>query len=181
MSFILAFTPTANFWLVNPQFTIKEPFKSLYKEDRSKDKKDTSKLMWFVAFGYDPSPVNVFRNVPTKEKHEVIGSDYMEDPKFYDKNKAQLDKLIDAFLANYITPSQRHLMEWESLVEKRTNFIKNQEYDLATFEDLDKMAIGTEKILNTFKKIKEEILKEQNSDGAAKGDRELSLSDKGDI
>lgn len=178
MSSVLeTFTPDANFWEENQQFKIAEPFKSLYKSDKSRGKKDSSLKMWFIALCYDRES-KYFKLSPDGQdgKHYVIGSDYCDSPNFYEDNKSILDPCIDMFIKMSYTPMQRHLKTWEDLLDKRTKFLQTQEYDLSTFEDLDKMAVGTQKVHATIKQVLDDLSKEEGS-GSVKGGAIASLND----
>ena len=180
MSLISNFDADNVFWEVHPQFKFKEPFKSIYSTDKSKNKKDSSQTMWFISYCYDLSENNIFHNLPNDEKHSVVGKDLISNEKYYSENKKYLDPLISEYCKMQDTPAERQYREWMEVIEKRRAFIKTQDYNLETFEALDKMAVGTEKINNIFDKIKESLSKEKDQ-GAAKGDKELSLSDRGQI
>ncbi len=155
---------------------ITEPFKGLYNGDKSKGKAKSSTLMWFVALCYDTD--SLYYKMAPDEKHPMIGADYAEDDQYYEKNQEILDVAIEAYQKLFYTAMERHLHEWEELIEKRTQFIKQAVYDLKTFEQLDKMAIGTDKVYATLKKIMQDLSRE-DAGTTSKGDSELSATDKG--
>ena len=181
MSFIVKFDSTENFWELHPQFKMKFPFNELYKNDLSKKKDKSSLIMWFIAFCYDVDPRNIFRNAPIEEKHEVVGKDFCADSKYFNNNQSSLEKLIPYYIEIALTPEERHYTQWVELLEERGKFLKTQKYNLENFESLDKMAASTEKLIGTLKKIKESVSMEQKAKGSAKGDKELSLTDLGEI
>lgn len=170
----------SNFWDLNTQFKITEPFKSLYEKDRSRKKEDSSKIMWFIAFCYDLNPDNIYRKLSTKEKHGVIGEDFMKNKNYYEDNKEMLDPLIISFCNLHDDEFKKHFREWKELLEKRSDFLKDQEYNLDNFEAIDKMAVGTDKIYSIFKKIEQDLNKNEALTGG-KGGKVPSLSDSGDI
>lgn len=177
MVYIENFNTDNNFWDLYPEFKVIEPFKNKYKTDKSKAKKDSSTFMWFIAFCY--SKISKFRNLATDGvdgKHYVVGLDYCGDNNFYNNNKEDLDEAIEKFINIQYTSAERHLKTWDDLLDKRTAFLKEQDYDLDTYDDLDKMAVGTAKVYETIKKIKEELSKEEGS-GIAKGGSVPSLND----
>ena len=175
------FDSSLNFWDLHPQFKIKTPFRDLYEKDKSKKKEESSLIMWFIAFCYDLDPRNIFRNAPLEDKHEVVGLDYCGDKNYFKNNRSKLEPLITAYLDLSLTPEERHYANWVALLEDRSKFLQGQKYGLENFEALDKMAAATEKLILTLKKIKESIAIEKGNNGAGKGDRELSLTDVGDI
>lgn len=175
------YTEGVNFWEVNQQYKVKEPFKSLYKTDKSRGKKDSSITMWFVAFCYDRQ--SKYYKLPTDGddgKHTLIGEDYCDNANFYSENKEVLDKCIEMYIKMEYTPMERHLKTWEDLLDKRTKFLQSQEYDLSTFDALDKMAVGTEKVHKTIKSVIDDLNKESSA-GNSKGGSVASLGDSGSI
>lgn len=181
MGFITSFDPSINFWELNNTFIYKEPFKSFYANDKSKKKAESSKIMWFIAFCYDLDPKNIFSNVPISEKHTVVGKDYMDDPNFYKNNIKELAPLIPEYINLNTTIEERHVRHWEEYIDKRSAFLTSQDLTKENFEAIDKMAVGTDKLVMSIKKARENLAIERNNKGAAKGDKELSLSDRGEI
>lgn len=180
MGLLSHFDFNVNFWDLNPQFKITEPFKSLYEKDKNKKKEESSKTMWFVAFCYDLSPDNIYRKLSEEEKQILIGEDFIGNKNFYQENKDLLDPLIITYCNLHDDEFKKHFREWKEILEKRSNFLKDQEYDLDNFEAIDKMAVGTEKIYSIFKKI-EQDLERNESTNSGKGGKIPSLSDSGDI
>lgn len=177
MNYINNFNTDFLFWELYPEFKVINPFKDLYDSDKSKNKKESSITMWFVAYCY--SKASKFRTLAKDGidgKHYVVGLDYCEDPNFYNKNREKLDELIEAFVIMQYSALERHLMTWDDLLNKRTEFLKNQEYGYDNFEELDKMAVGTDKIHQAIKKIWDDLSKEEGS-GIAKGGSVPSLND----
>lgn len=168
------FNTDENFWTLHPDFKLALSFKSLYKSDKSRNKETSSKLMWYIALAYHIT--SRYYNLPDEEKSAVIGGDYMDDEQYYDKNKEKLIPLINDFKKISLSPAQRHLMEWDKKLNERSKFISSLEYNLDTFEDLDKMAVNTPKLYDTFKKIKEDLSKEEG-EGTGKGGAIASLND----
>jgi len=158
MSLIIKHDTGNNFWKMNPDMKVAGHFKKLYDLDKSKDKKESSLICWFIVLCYDRS--SKYYRLPPEEKHNVISIDYCENSKFYDKNKSVIDNLIEEYINLQYTPLERHLKIWEDLLNKRSAFLKDQEYDLETYEALDKMAIGTEKVYATIKKVTDDMNKE---------------------
>lgn len=174
---INTFDVNKNFWIEHPDMRAVNPFKTLYDDDTSKKKSHSSLIMWFVILCYDrDSKFYRLEADGDNGKHVIVGEDFCENKDFYRNNKAVLDMCIDMYIRMQYTPLERHLKTWEDLLDKRTAFIKEQEYDLETYDSLDKMAIGTDKVYNTIKKINDDLSKEDGS-GSAKGGAMPSLND----
>jgi hypothetical protein len=179
MAIVATFSPESNFWKLH-SYMIIGVFKELYDKDRSKDKKDSSDIMWFVAYCYEMEN-NPFYSLPTEEKFSIIGKDFFNDEKYYGNNERKLIPIIEFFCKCQDTQFSRHLRMWDELLDKRSTFLKTQGYDLESFEQLDKMAVGTDKVYATIKKIKEDILKEDKSGSTIKGGTVPSMGDTGEI
>ena len=153
------------------------PFKTLYEDDASKKKADSSLLMWFIVLCYDrDSKFYKLAAEGIEGKHTIVGEDFCDDPKYYSKWKLVLEPLIEQYVRLQYTPMERHLKTWEDLLDKRTAWLKGQEYDFDNDEKLDKAAERTLKVHNTIKQIKEDLAKEA-SEGTIKGGGTKSLND----
>ena len=71
-SIINNFNIDSSFWELNPQTII--IFNEFYEKDNSKNKIDSSKVMWAVALLVDPNDNNSFRFVEYKQKMKDIES-----------------------------------------------------------------------------------------------------------
>lgn len=168
------FDTSENFWELYPDFKDALSFKRLYKSDKSRNKESSSRIMWYVAYTTDIN--SKYYKLPENEKHAIIGGDYMGDEQYYEKNKERIQPIIDDYIKINFTAAQRQLRDWEIKMDERAEFIKKMPYNIDTYEDLDKMAANTAKLFDTFKKIKEDISKEEG-DGVGKGGAIASLND----
>lgn len=168
------FDTSENFWELYPDFKTALSFKQLYKSDKSRNKEWSSKIMWYVAYTTDMN--SKYYKLPENEKHAVIGLDYMDNENYYNDNLERLVPLIEDYIKINFSSAQRQLREWEIKMDERAEFIKKMPYNLENYEDLDKMAANTSKLFDTFKKIKEDISKEEG-DGVGKGGAVASLND----
>jgi hypothetical protein len=167
-----------NFWEANPQFKVALSFKELYKRDRSKNKHESSKMMWFVALTHDIG--STYYNLPQQEKYEIIGEDFVGDIDYAQKHDEALEPLIADYIKLTTTAGDRHLLEWDIRMADRTSFLAKTKYDLENFDKLDKMNANTMSMYNNLKKIKDDISKE-DSGGDTKGKFKESLNDSGEI
>ena len=176
---ITIFDSEQNFWEVNPQFKTALSFKEYYKKDKSRGKKDSSVVMWFIAYTHDIG--SLFYNLPINERYEVIGEDYSGDIDFYKKNQTILDTLINDYIKLTTTAIDRHLLEWDERLEDRTRFLATTKYDLENFDKLDKMNANTISVFKNLDTIKESLAKQESGTGDTKGGFKESLNDSGEI
>lgn len=165
--------PEDNFWVLNPQLKVCEPFKSFYKKDKDKDKVSSSKIMFAIAMVYDPA--SKYKNLPEPDRLELLEEDYL-------LGKITIPKdLIEQYISLTQSPAQRNLIENYNLLDKRTQFIKTIEYTLDKSKEIDMMFANTEKIYKALGIAKAEVAKEEGSTSSTKGGQELSLADQGEI
>lgn len=176
---VTIFDSEQNFWDINPQFKAALSFKEIYKKDKSRSRKESSALMWFIAYTRDPN--SVYYNLPQHEKDEVIGEDIVGDINFYKFHNKILEPLIKDYTRLTTTAIDRHLLEWDVKLDDRTDFLAKVKYDLDNFEKLDKMNANTLTVFKNLDKIKEDLAKDESGSGDTKGGYKESLNDKGEI
>jgi len=163
-----SFTPDANFWEVNPQFTTIEPFRQLWKGDKSRGKGTTSNLMWAIAHVYHPKS-DMYYLSDAKERMAVdfLGIKKKDVDKFWEDKV----ELTDAFVDAALTQSEKSLIAWEERMKKRDKFLAEQEYTFGYMDaegnlikdntkQLDDMLSKTAKIYEELFKIKKELEEE---------------------
>lgn len=183
-----------DFWECYPEFKVLAPFKAFYKGDRSKNKNQSSKIMWAIALA--ESHHSNWYNLG--DKYDRLRTDFLGDKNFkWDAYEA----LIDAFKDTQLTQAEKSLTAWNEQMMKRDRYLKNQEYYFdqyaldengdnrysktgqpvlvrGTAEQLDKAYSATPKMYADYDKIKKAIDEERsvvnNIDGK-------SLSDMGVI
>lgn len=188
-----------SFWEKFPVFTETQPFKKLYKEDRSKDKNKSSKTMWYLVLAYDLD--SEFYNIEESEKDEVIFDVIDLDIKKY-LNEDKLSELVDSFIDFIDTPLSSDVRNLERKMLERSKFIRDTPYTLdrmhtptkiITTEDgsevevqagkpylikgtapqLDKMVTDTKKLHEEVRMLREALREEVSEEG--KGGREDSF------
>lgn len=172
------FDINANFWEVEPQFKAANPFKDLYESDKSKKKKQSSDLMWFIALCYDMG--SRWRKLDAEDKHAIVGEDFCGDVNFYQNRKAEIDLGIHMYCKMQDTEAQKSLREWEEGMLDRRIFLKETPYSNDTYKMLEDMRKNTKALYADLARIKKDLDAEAD-DGRAKGGKQLSLSDTGDI
>jgi len=161
----------ANFWELNPTFMLYKPFDALYKEDKSKDKVESSKVMWFIFFmTYPDEDLNIFYRV----KEEVRRTMLMETlaPKVSD----DIDTLLSQFTNLCLTTVQKTLKEEIEQLVKRADLIKNTELTLdrslmdangkmytekGTATQINLLQKDSLKIYESYEKIRNKFLEEK--------------------
>lgn len=166
-----------NFWEVNSDLIILDEFSKLYYKDKSKDKQDSSKILWAIFYAYNPE--SKFFNYPNKQ--EVISQSFLKDPKF---KWEDYKDLIEAYKNIVLTDAERALINWNEIMTMRDQSIKDlykkaiEDSDTDELVKIDKMLANTPKMFEDYKKIKKDYDEEKVT---KKGKSIASLSDAGEI
>lgn len=169
------FDINANFWKVTPQAKI--AFESLYKDDKSKDKSDSSSIMWAIALYIDNSKSNMYRNLSMEDRKNLIAEDYLKNTKF-DWNKYKTE--IELYKKLNLTKNQRNLLEIEDKLDQRNKVLNDEDYTIDNALDLDKIIINTKSVFEVHRLLKDAVDKEE-ADSTTRGGRVESASEKGMI
>lgn len=166
-----------NFWEVYSDLIILEEFDKIYFKDKSKNKQDSSKILWAVYYCYNPE--SKFFNYPNKQ--EVISKSFIKDPKF---RWEDYKDLIDAYKNLVLSDAERALINWNEIMTMRDQSIKDlykkaiEESDTDELVKIDKMLANTPKMFEDYKKIKKDYEEEKVT---KKGKTIASLSDSGEL
>jgi hypothetical protein len=164
----------ANYWGVDPQLKAIEPFASMYKEDKTKKKSNSSLKMWAIALFADPE--SRLCKLSKKDKESIIYKDYLSG-RYEDFKWEDVKEHINAYRAFYLTQAERSLVNWEEKLQERDAFLKEVKYTLEDGKDLDAMLANTEKLYKLYGQILERIA-EEAKEGVTKGGRTESISEK---
>jgi hypothetical protein len=166
-----------NFWTFNAELVVLEEFSKFYESDKSKNKEESSKVMWAIHYGFHPE--SKFFNLPNKL--DILAKDFLKNPKF---KWTSIQKLIDTFKSLVLSDVERALITWNEIMMMRDNSLKEM-YKLAINQantdelvKLDKMLSNTPKMFEDYKKIKKDYDEEKVT---KKGKSIASLSDSGEI
>jgi hypothetical protein len=166
-----------NFWELNSDLIILDEFSKLYYKDKSKDKQDSSKILWAIFYAYNPE--SKFFNYPNKQ--DVISQSFIKDSKF---KWEDYKDLIEAYKNVVLTDAERALINWNEIMTMRDQSIKDlykkaiEESDTDELVKIDKMLANTPKMFEDYKKIKKDYEEEKVT---KKGKTIASLSDSGEL
>jgi hypothetical protein len=171
-----------NFWECFPEFRVLDIFDFFYKDDKSKDKENSSNIMWAITFCLRKE--SLMYNLP--DKWERAGKDIIKIKGF---NWEKYDHLVQAFKQSYMTQAERSLLAWEELMAKRDKYLKTQEYFFdfiqdgklikGTAEQMDRAFSVTPRMYSDYAKIRKEIEDDEIKRG--RGNKIKSASDADEI
>lgn len=181
-----------NYWELHPVMKTIPEFRNLFKEDKSKGKNSSSKLLWAIAMLIDPNEENPWRNVSLEDKKVLIAEDYLGDKKFkWDDEDIQ--ELINVYISKCLTLMEKELIRYEEKLQQRGDFIAKTDYSLDYYEEndkgkfvmkkgtadqLDRMVLNSKKLFEQILEIKD-LISQQNAEGKIKGGASESASEKG--
>jgi hypothetical protein len=183
MSVLKNFDDKQNFWQVNPHFKLLGAFKEFYKNDRSRGKEESSRIMWAVAFRLDPSENNIYRNLSDDDKCKYLAKDFLKNEKF---DWDTYSPIIDFYKSMILTQAQKSLISWNEILEMRDKQLKGwykealKSKDIGLIVELDKIVALTAKFYQDYKKIKEDFDVEETAVRGS-GNKIKSLTDSGEI
>lgn len=179
-------TVSGNFWELNPHLAIIYPYSELYKNDKTKDKSWSSRLMWVVFFLSEPDKkANPFYNKTKEElierfiKSEFVSKDDIVDNKLF-------DECCEAYKLDILTPIARALKAETETMLKRANAIRDFQYDLETEEgrraakDVDALRKATEALIKSYEKLQSQYLAEKDV-VQSRGGRKLTKTETEDF
>ena len=165
---------SAIFWKVNPQFQAIEPFKTLYKSDKSKNRQDSSYCMWAISLCFDAD--SQFFGMVEQDRKDMIAKDLMEDPTFFTKPDIQI--LVESYKKVTDTQARRQLRVWAAKMDEKAKFIEELKYSPATWKMIDELLGNNTDLYQEYSRIEKMILSEGAGD-SVEGGSEESLSEKG--
>ncbi len=181
--------PTENYWSLHPMMTVLGEFKSYYQQDKTKDKSESSRIMWAIAMLLDPHTDNALRSTETTDRVRIIVEDYLEEPEF-DWEHPYVVALITEYKFLAMTHLERQVTNFETKLEQRDRFLADTDYTLdsyseksksvvkGTAKELDGMMINTSKLNGEYRSLKEALEAAENA-GDMKGGATESAGESG--
>tara|TARA_R110000737_G_scaffold57724_2_gene83125 strand:+ start:102 stop:638 length:537 start_codon:yes stop_codon:yes gene_type:complete len=166
-----------SFWTTHPEMRFAAKLEEFYKQDTSKDKKESSRIMWAIQMCEQPD--SKFYNRPNK--YEEMSKTFLKNIKV---NWKKISNVIDSYRDTALSDAERALTSWNITIKMRDHAIKElyQELlqggtamlDTKALKDVDSMLAATPKMFDDYNKIKATFEEEKVH---RKGTRTLSLSD----
>lgn len=179
-----------NFWSLNPMMKTVGVFREFHDKDKTRGKKESSKIMWAIAILVDPNEANIYRNLNYTDRSKIVAEDYLRDPEF-NWEHPDIKELREAYEKFCITPAERQLLNFEKKMAEREEFIMKTPYSLdsmgednklvkGTATQLDKMMVESDKIFSRLEDLKDKVQKEADA-GAMRGGAQESASESGQL
>lgn len=168
------FNIAENFWVHNPELKFPEQFRELYDTDKSKDKKDSSQIMWAIALLEHPK--SKFFNLSYKERKILIANDFLRNKDFKWDSIASKITFFQKFI---LSAGERQLALWSKLMDQKTEYLQTLTYSNDA-DIIEKLLTSNSKLYSELERISEQLEKE-GSEGEIAGGAMESASEKGDL
>lgn len=170
-----------NYWEINSELLIIPEFDKVYHKDKSKNKQDSSVVLWAIYYAYHPE--SKYYNLPNKL--EILEKNFIKQKDF---NWDTYANLTEVYKSMVLSDSERALVEWGEIMTMRSVAMKKlykelldqeiAEIDTKSLKEVDSMLASTPKMFEDYKKIRKDYEEEKT---AKKGKRNMSLTDSGEI
>lgn len=174
MKVIDSWDVTANFWEVNPQLKAPGIYNTLYTEDKSKGKTQSSKLMWAIALFSDFD--SKYRPLSEAERKKLVAEDILKDVSF---DWSTLEKYIKEW-ERYKSVPMKQMAEWERLMNEKTEYMKTLKYSAETADEIEKRLLSNSKLYSEYEEIMSRLVQDGEA-GTMLGGGMESLTERGEI
>lgn len=163
-----------------PEFLAVPAFKKLWDRDKTKNKHKAYNELSYVVFLCDNTLANPYRSMSETLKEEILKRDILGDIDY--KIDDDLKKALETFLKIKETTSSRLLKSAKIAADKLADYFENKvnfdEVDingkpLYSARDLASNLGAVGKIIESLKKLEEQVIKEQLDGGSARGGAEI--------
>lgn len=167
-----------DFWELHPSANKMGSLKELYKNDKTKGRKISSRKAWFCVLYCHPE--SDFYNLDHEEKMTDLAEDLFPSSASSKKMYEQLKPCIKYIEKAVLTKSHKHLVVLHTKLEERGFVYENNIYTLENADQLDKMLKSESTLMKAIQDC-EDIIKDSSKDGSVKGGGELSLMEGGTL
>ena len=167
-----------DYWVLHPSATKMGSLAVLYKNDKTKNKKASSRKAWFCTLYCHPE--SDFFNLDHEDKLNDLSGDLFPSNAAPQKTYESLMGCIKYIEKAVLTGSLKHLVVLLRKIEERDTLFAETPYTLTNAELLDKLLKASPLLLKAVQEC-EDIIKESAKDGAIKGGGELSLMEDGGL
>lgn len=182
---------TMDFFKANPVY-LADP---VFKEVKTKYKKDYSNILWFIALTNDPNNVKD-KNLSKETKFNRYK--YLLPIELLNKDTVYLNSLVKAYQELCETHPMKMLRIWKEKLDEKLQFMSENKYTVdeyietempngsvrqklvkGTWEMLEALQAGNVKAYKEWEEINKQLTKE--NEGKSLGGEEKSLADKGGL
>lgn len=166
-----------NFWKLYPTWKTPKKLRSMFDSDKSKDKKDSSMIMWAIVHMFDKTINNPYKLMDSEERVATINDDILDNAKF---NWTKYEEEVDEVKKLMTTELERNRDNLIIYLENRRKFIEEQqkELDFSLISDIDKTIKANKDLLQELDRLNDAIELSDES-GVTKGGKIESLNETG--
>lgn len=131
ISIVKSWLINENYWTLHPMMQEFGIFKEVYNKDKSKGKKDSSKLMWGIVMFVDPHENNLLRNLTFHHKKKIINDDWFSSD--FNWDHPEIVEMINTYTDFCLTLPEKELIRYEKKLVQRGEFIDKTDYSLDSY------------------------------------------------
>ena len=155
------YTPGLNFWDDQPQLIDVEPFATLYRKDKTAQKNESSKTMWWVVRVHHVSPFNTLRNSSMEQRRRSMSITYFQREDWH-TTKGREEELLKplALMWELIGKSdlQKEVEMLREALNARRTFLAETTRTTINSKELDAALLNGQKLNNQLKELEAELL-----------------------
>jgi len=165
-----------NFWELNPHIKYVEPFATLYSNDTSKSKEQSSKDMWCVLWLTDPDEeVNKYYRIVDKQEKLDICLKFNSN---FDPNNPVVSECLEKYPYLCLNADElAYKLQKDQLIEI-SQFLSNLPITMDTVKEIIDLKAKLPKIYQDFEKI-EKMFQKNKSEQRVWGNRKLTARERG--
>ena len=159
-----------NFWKSHPDLNL-GAFAKLQKNDKSKDKKQSSLVMWAIALIWDLD--SKYAKIEEKDRIKLISKEVLNNETFFTDTPEKYTEVIEFYKYIQRDAPKRVLESFDKDLDERREFMESMVYDESTWEQKDKMWLATQKLMEQREKLVAMVSRTQET--KIKGGKQLGL------
>ena len=169
------------FWELHPSVKSMGAFRDLYKNDKTQDKRSSSRKAWYCVLYTHPE--SDFYNGTHEDKLNDLGPDLFSNnlsSSKYQKYHDDLEPCMTTCKKYIYTKSHKHLAVLHDKLSQKAQLYATTPYTIQNSKVLDDMIKADKTLMQTIQEC-EDIVKQSARDGSIKGGAELSMMEDQDF
>lgn len=149
-----------NFWKEHPELRFIEAFETLRKLDKTDEHNVSSKEMWAIAMIYEVDKTNKIRNLPLRDRIDMIEKDFLKKPGHFEKHKERLNPSIIMYKRLNTDAPAYQMARWQDdmeLIDRHITSILEGSPTLTQIETALDLRIKTAKMFEQLPKIRKAV------------------------
>jgi hypothetical protein len=151
---------TNNFWETFPEAKLCMIIGKLYIDDESKNKTESSNIMWAIHLTTNPSSIHW----GNPDKYNLMAEKVIKDKTF---KWEKLNTAISEYEDSILSPAEKYFIQFNEILEGQRKFLRDFKYEKATEKQIQVVQSMTKdlfKVGQEYDKIKKLLREEDTAD-----------------